>query len=140
MAPESTNGQHGHSSVESVPQEVAQLAAELSEAEEPSRRKRIAAQIAAEIGLQQMTEACVTGEARRAGLDRRDPVTGLNDHPVVLAFHRLVFSTPSLAGRLVQYTLDNEESLAAALEQHGAPRRAELLCHLRQLAAHHLAQ
>jgi hypothetical protein len=34
---------------------------------------------------------------------------------VVLAFHRLVFSTPSLAGRLVQYTLDNEETLAAAL-------------------------
>ena len=51
----------------------------------------------------------------RDGLDRRDPVTGLNDHPVVLTFHRLVFSTPSLAGRLVQYTLDNEEALAAAL-------------------------
>jgi AcrR family transcriptional regulator len=51
----------------------------------------------------------------QAGLDRRDPVTGLNDHPEVLAFHRLVFSTPSLAGRLVQYTLDNEEALAAAL-------------------------
>jgi len=26
-----------------------------------------------------------------------------------------VFTTPSLAGRLVQYTLDNEETLAAAL-------------------------
>jgi AcrR family transcriptional regulator len=51
----------------------------------------------------------------RAGLDHRDPVTGLNDHPQVLAFHRLVFATPSLAGRLVQYTLDNEEALAAAL-------------------------
>ncbi len=51
----------------------------------------------------------------RSGLDRRDPVTGLNDHPEVLTFHRLVFSTPSLAGRLVQYTLDNEEALAAAL-------------------------
>ena len=51
----------------------------------------------------------------RAGLDRRDPVTGLNDHPEVLAFHRLVFTTPSLAGRLIQYTLDNEETLAAAL-------------------------
>jgi len=50
-----------------------------------------------------------------AGLDRRDPVTGLNDHPEVLAFHRLVFTTPSLAGRLIQYTLDNEETLAAAL-------------------------
>jgi hypothetical protein len=51
----------------------------------------------------------------RAGLDRRDPVTGLNDHPEVLRFHRLVFGTPSLAGRLVQYTLDDEEALAAAL-------------------------
>jgi AcrR family transcriptional regulator len=51
----------------------------------------------------------------RAGLDRRDPVTGLNDHPEVLAFHRLVFTTPSLARRLIQYTLDNEETLAAAL-------------------------
>jgi AcrR family transcriptional regulator len=57
-----------------------------------------------------------------AGLDRRDPVTGLNDHPVVLAFHRLVFSTPSLAGRLVQYTLDNEEALAAALGSDIAAR------------------
>jgi len=38
------------------------------------------------------------GEAAQAGLDRRDPVTGLNDHPEVLTFHRLVFTTPSLAG------------------------------------------
>jgi AcrR family transcriptional regulator len=51
----------------------------------------------------------------RAGLDRRDPVTGLNDHPQVLAFHRMVFTTPSLAGRLSQYTQDDEEALAAAL-------------------------
>jgi AcrR family transcriptional regulator len=51
----------------------------------------------------------------RAGLDSRDPVTGLNDNPEVLAFHRLVFTTPSLAARLTQYTLDNEEALAAAL-------------------------
>jgi AcrR family transcriptional regulator len=51
----------------------------------------------------------------RVGLDRRDPVTGLNDHPEVLAFHELVFTTPSLAGRLVQWTLGNEEALAAAL-------------------------
>jgi len=49
------------------------------------------------------------------GLDRRDPVTGLNDHPEVLAFHEMVFTTPSLAGRLNQYTLDDEETLAAAL-------------------------
>ena len=47
--------------------------------------------------------------------DRRDPVTGLNDHPAVLAFHRLMFTTPSLADRVTRYTLDDEEALAAAL-------------------------
>jgi hypothetical protein len=51
----------------------------------------------------------------RASLDRRDPVTGLNDNPEVLAFHGLVFTTPSLAARLTQYTLDNEESLTTVL-------------------------
>jgi len=51
----------------------------------------------------------------RAGLDRYDPVTGLNDHPEVVAFHRLVFSTPSLAGRLAQYLADDEDTLAGAL-------------------------
>jgi AcrR family transcriptional regulator len=51
----------------------------------------------------------------RAGLDNRDPVTGLNDHPEVLTFHRLVFGTPGLAAGLTRYTRDDEESLAAAL-------------------------
>jgi AcrR family transcriptional regulator len=51
----------------------------------------------------------------RAGLDRYGPVTGLNDHPEVVAFHRLVFTTPSLAGRLTRYMLDDEEALAGAL-------------------------
>ncbi|MEV6845540.1 TetR family transcriptional regulator [Actinoplanes sp. NPDC051411] len=51
----------------------------------------------------------------RAGLDAFDPVTGLNDHPAVVAFHRLVFGTPSLAGRLTQYVQADEEALAAAL-------------------------
>ncbi|MEV6349633.1 TetR family transcriptional regulator [Actinoplanes sp. NPDC051851] len=51
----------------------------------------------------------------RAGLDRRDPVTGLNDHPQVIAFHRLVFGTPSLAGRLNQYMVEDEQALADVL-------------------------
>ncbi|MFI6071875.1 TetR/AcrR family transcriptional regulator [Actinoplanes sp. NPDC051343] len=51
----------------------------------------------------------------RAGLDAFDPVTGLNDHPAVVAFHRLVFTTPSLAGRLTQYVQADEEALAVAL-------------------------
>jgi AcrR family transcriptional regulator len=51
----------------------------------------------------------------RAGLDRFEPVTGLNDHPEVIAFHRLVFGTPSLAGRLSRYLLEDEDALAGAL-------------------------
>ncbi len=51
----------------------------------------------------------------RAGLDRYEPVTGLNDHPEVVAFHRLVFTTPSLAGRLTRYMLEDEVALADAL-------------------------
>ncbi|MER7760980.1 TetR family transcriptional regulator [Streptomyces sp. NPDC097619] len=51
----------------------------------------------------------------RDGLDRRDPVTGLNDHPLVVAFHGLVFSTPSLAGRLARYRMEDEEALTEAL-------------------------
>lgn len=51
------------------------------------------------------------------GLARREPVTGLNDHPEVLAFHNMVFSTPSLAARLNEYTARDEEALADALTQ-----------------------
>jgi AcrR family transcriptional regulator len=58
----------------------------------------------------------------RAGLDNFEPVTGLNDHPEVVAFHRLVFATASLAGRLTQYLLDDEDALAAALDSGIAGR------------------
>lgn len=60
----------------------------------------------------------------RTGLDRHDPVTGLNDRPEVVAFHRLVFTTPSLAARLTRYQLEDEEALADAL---GAGIQARLL-------------
>ncbi|MEU1286747.1 TetR family transcriptional regulator [Kitasatospora sp. NPDC005856] len=50
-----------------------------------------------------------------AGLARRDPVTGLNDHPAVLAFTALVYGTPSLAARVGEYVARAEESLAEAL-------------------------
>ena len=56
----------------------------------------------------------------RDGLARRDPVTGLNDHPQVLAFHNLVFSTPSLSGRLADYVAADEEALAAAFADSAA--------------------
>jgi len=51
------------------------------------------------------------------GLARRDPVTGLNDHPEVLAFQSLVFGTPSLSARLADYVARDEEALADALVQ-----------------------
>ncbi|KJE25159.1 transcriptional regulator, TetR family [Frankia torreyi] len=56
-----------------------------------------------------------------AGLDRREPVTGLNDDPEVLAFHGLVFATPSLLGRVAQYTAGDEQALAAALAEVALP-------------------
>ncbi|MEU8037461.1 TetR family transcriptional regulator [Streptosporangium sp. NPDC049078] len=52
-----------------------------------------------------------------AGLERRDPVTGLNDHPEVLDYHRMVFSTPGLAARLLHHMALDEEALAAALAE-----------------------
>ncbi|MEU0285970.1 TetR/AcrR family transcriptional regulator [Streptomyces sp. NPDC052492] len=72
----------------------------------------------------------------RAGLDRRDPVTGLNDHPEVVAFHRLVFGTPSLAGRLARYRLEDEEALADALGEgiEARLRAAQALAVLQVLA------
>jgi AcrR family transcriptional regulator len=51
----------------------------------------------------------------QAGLDGRDPTTGLCDHPQVLAFHRLVFETPSLASRLAGLGADEIEALTTAL-------------------------
>ncbi|MFC5174281.1 TetR/AcrR family transcriptional regulator [Streptomyces mutomycini] len=72
----------------------------------------------------------------RAGLDRHDPVTGLNDHPEVMAFHRLVFTTPSLAGRLTQYQLKDEEALADAFGEgiRARLRAAQVLAVQRVLA------
>jgi AcrR family transcriptional regulator len=50
-----------------------------------------------------------------AGLTARDPVTGLNDDPAVLAYHRMIFSTPSLSARVNEYVAGDEALLAAAL-------------------------
>lgn len=55
------------------------------------------------------------------GLRRRDPVTGLNDHPEVLAFHHMIFSTPSLSARLNEYTARDEDALAEALLDSAYP-------------------
>lgn len=53
------------------------------------------------------------------GLSRRDPVTGLNDEEGVLAFHRLLYGTPSLVARLYAYQGRSEYALAEALREAG---------------------
>ncbi|NEB03879.1 TetR family transcriptional regulator [Streptomyces sp. SID13726] len=49
------------------------------------------------------------------GLERGDPVTGLCDHPQVLAFHRLLYGTPSLVARAHVHLERQEAALAEAL-------------------------
>lgn len=49
------------------------------------------------------------------GLEREDPVTGLCDHPQVLAFHRLLYGTPSLVARTHVHLERQEAALAEAL-------------------------
>lgn len=49
------------------------------------------------------------------GLERCDPVTGLNEHPDVLAFHTLLYGTPSLVARAYAYQERSEAALAEAL-------------------------
>ncbi|MGW6060671.1 TetR/AcrR family transcriptional regulator [Streptomyces sp. NPDC055189] len=58
------------------------------------------------------------------GLERRDPVTGLCDNVHVLAFHRLLYGTPSLVARLYGYQERSESALGEALGQaaDGAPQ------------------
>lgn len=53
------------------------------------------------------------------GLARRDPVTGLSDDPRVLAFHGLLYGTPSLVARAYAYQGRSEDALTGALT--GAP-------------------
>ncbi|MFE9133463.1 TetR/AcrR family transcriptional regulator [Streptomyces sp. NPDC007355] len=53
------------------------------------------------------------------GLARRDPVTGLCDHPEVLAYLRLLYGTPALVGRLHVYRVRSEAALADALAAAG---------------------
>ncbi|GGU94319.1 TetR family transcriptional regulator [Streptomyces cavourensis] len=71
-----------------------------------------------------------------AGLDRRDPVTGLCDVPQVLAFHRLLYGTPALVARLYAYQGRSEAALARALGDGVTARLAagQIIAVLRILA------
>ncbi|MGW7546756.1 TetR/AcrR family transcriptional regulator [Streptomyces sp. NPDC054770] len=59
-------------------------------------------------------------EALLDALARRDPNTGLNDTPEIVAFLRMVFGTESLAARLTRYTSRGIEALTEALREAGA--------------------
>ncbi|MET9832866.1 TetR family transcriptional regulator [Streptomyces sp. NPDC006385] len=49
------------------------------------------------------------------GLERCDPITGLNEDPEVLAFHALLYGTPALVARLYAHLERSEAALAEAL-------------------------
>lgn len=49
------------------------------------------------------------------GLERGDPVTRLNDHPQVLAFHSLLYGTPALVARAHGHLERQEAALAEVL-------------------------
>ncbi|MFF8574997.1 TetR family transcriptional regulator [Streptomyces sp. NPDC015408] len=50
-----------------------------------------------------------------AALEQGDPVTGLNDHPAVLDFHRLLYGTPALVARMHTQLERSEAALARVL-------------------------
>jgi AcrR family transcriptional regulator len=58
-------------------------------------------------------------EALLGALARRDPNTGLNDTPEVVAFLTMVFDTESLAARLTRYMSRGIEALTEALREAG---------------------
>ncbi|WCD89902.1 HTH-type transcriptional repressor Bm3R1 [Streptomyces xanthophaeus] len=65
-----------------------------------------------------------------AALAERDPITGLCDHPNVLAFQGLLYSTASLGSRMAHYTAREVELLAAVLEAESVPPFAARLAAL----------
>jgi AcrR family transcriptional regulator len=58
-------------------------------------------------------------EALLEALRQRDPNTGLNDDPEIMAFLRLISGTESLAARLLRYTSRGMDALAEALRESG---------------------
>jgi len=58
-------------------------------------------------------------EALLDALRQRDPNTGLNDDPEIMAFLRLISETESLAARLLRYTSRGMDALAEALRESG---------------------
>lgn len=49
------------------------------------------------------------------GVERADPITGLSDHPAVLAFYDLLYGTPALVARMYAHLERSEQALAEVL-------------------------
>lgn len=72
-----------------------------------------------------------------AALADRDPITGLCDHPQVLAFQRLLYTTASLESRMAHYTDGEVELLAAVLEAESVPALPARLAAIHLIAVRH---
>ncbi|MFD3326742.1 TetR/AcrR family transcriptional regulator [Streptomyces sp. NPDC058701] len=70
-----------------------------------------------------------------AALGERDPITGLCDHPDVLAFQKLVYSTAGLEARLAHYSAREVELLTDVLEAESVPPLAARLAALNLVTA-----
>ncbi|NUR85204.1 MAG: TetR family transcriptional regulator [Nonomuraea sp.] len=55
------------------------------------------------------------------GLRRRDPITGLNDLPVITDLLRMLFASPALKLRMSTFRTSSEEMLARAIQGEGPP-------------------
>jgi AcrR family transcriptional regulator len=80
------------------------------------------------------------------GLSRRDPLTGLNDRPEMLALFGMVVNTPALVGRMLRSNAGAERALAEALVQTTGVTRlvarlaaAQMVTVLWTLAVHNVA-
>ncbi|WP_214327060.1 TetR family transcriptional regulator [Nonomuraea sediminis] len=51
------------------------------------------------------------------GLRRRDPITGLNDIPEILALSGMILRTPALVARMTRFQQGAERALAEALQE-----------------------
>ncbi|MBP0937507.1 TetR family transcriptional regulator [Streptomyces sp. KCTC 0041BP] len=72
-----------------------------------------------------------------AALAERDPITGLCDHPNVVAFQGLIYSTASLETRIAHYTAREVELLAGVLEAESVDPLAARLAAMHVVAVRH---
>ncbi|CAL9601281.1 hypothetical protein SUDANB120_05446 [Streptomyces sp. enrichment culture] len=95
-----------------------------------------AARIVRDRAAGQTPVAAVRGHFMDA-LAAGDPITGLCDHPEVVAYQRLLYTTASLEARLGHYTSREVELLAGALEAESVAPLAARLAAMHLVAVRH---